>query len=171
MNLKDLFAEWHAEREARTRRDQHGQGKLVLLYDKPVRATGCVLPDGSLTDAECLVSYVAVEDDTRRVWTRRLPASASRRRGRLTVDPEKALLFVDQPAADLAPASAGTITLAPNLERDLGLSPRIRILVESELFATLLYAGLCNTTWLHKATGTPWSCSWRHAGAVVAGLC
>jgi len=51
-----------------------------------------------------------------------------------------------------------------------GLSPRIRCLVRSELFATLLYGALCNTVWRHKATGTPWRCSWRHAGGVVAGL-
>jgi len=50
------------------------------------------------------------------------------------------------------------------------MSPRIRDLVRSELFATVLYSALCNTTWLHKATGTPWHCSWRSAGGLVADL-
>jgi len=166
MSLGDLLAELHAAQEGHTRRERHGQGELELRDDRPVRATTCLLPNGTFTDAECLVPYIEVGDDAQRVWTRRLPGSALRRRGRLVVDPGKALSFVDEPAADLTPASAP----APNLEYDLGLSPRIRLLVESELFATLLYGALCNTTWLHKATGTPWHCSWRHAGAVVAGL-
>jgi hypothetical protein len=42
--------------------------------------------------------------------------------------------------------------------------------LRSELFATVLYSALCNTTWLHKATGTPWHCSWRSAGGLVANL-
>jgi hypothetical protein len=170
MSLEDLLAELHAAQEGHARRERHGQGELELRDDRPVRATACLLPNGSLTDAECLVPYIEVGDDTQRVWTRRLPGSALRRRGRLVVDPGKALLFVDEPAADLAAASSGMGLPTPSLERDLDLSPRIRSLVESELFATLLYGALCNTTWLHKATGTPWHCSWRHAGAVVAGL-
>src|SRR5208282_4822778 len=100
----------------------------------------------------------------------RLPGSDLRRRGRLIVDSSKALFFIDEPEADLLAASAEPAAVQPDLERDLGLSPRLRDLVRSELFATLLYGALCNTVWRHKATGTPWSCSWRHAGAVVANL-
>lgn len=92
-----------------------------------------------------------------------------RRRGRLTVEPGSAVLFRDEPSADYAAASAQTGPRA-DLQRDLAMSARIRALVRSDLFATLLYAALCNTTWRHTATGTPWSCSWRSAGGVVAGL-
>lgn len=58
----------------------------------------------------------------------------------------------------------------PELQRDLGASARIRALVRSDLFATLLYAALCNTEWRHAATGARWSCSWRSAGGIVATL-
>lgn len=170
MSLKDVLAELDKDREARTRRERHGRGELTLLDGVPVSATGCTLSDGSLTDAECLVPHIAVPDETCRVWTRRLSGSALRRRGRLTVVCGKALLFVDEPDADLVPTSAEPDAGQPDLERDLGLSPRIRSLVRSELFATLLYGALCNTIWRHKATDTPWHCSWRHAGRVVAGL-
>jgi len=170
MSLEDLFAALHADRDARTRRERHGQGELELMDDRPIRATGCELPDGSLTDAVCLLPYAAVRDDAQRVWTRRLRGSALRRRGRLIVDPGRALLFADEPEAALTPAPAGAATPEPSLERDLSLAPHIRCLVQSDLFATLLYGALCNTTWRHKATGKPWDCSWRHAGAVVASL-
>ena len=173
MSLKNWFSQLDDEREARTRRDRHGRGELTLLDGIPVSATGCALPDGTFTDAECLLWYVAVSDDTLRVWTRRLPGSVVRRRGRRKVDDGKALIFVDEADADIGPSAYAVgqpEAPAPDLERDLGLSPRIRRLVRSELFATLLYGALCNTVWRHKATGTPWRCSWRHAGGVVAGL-
>ncbi|HJU20578.1 MAG TPA: hypothetical protein VJ770_29365 [Stellaceae bacterium] len=170
MSLKDILADLAKDREARTHRERHGRGELILLDGVPIRATGCTLPDGSLTDAECLLPHAAVPDQTCRVWTRRLPSTALRRRGRLKVDCGKALFLIDEPEADLVPVSAGPETARPDLERDLGLSPRIRGLVRSELFATLLYGALCNTTWRHKATGTLWHCSWRYAGDVVAGL-
>jgi hypothetical protein len=170
MSLNDLLTELHKDREARTRRERHGRGELTLLDGVPMSATGCMLPDGTLTDAECLLPHAGVSDETRRVWTRRLPGTALRRRGRLKVDEDKALLFLDEPEADFVAASGEQQTVTPDLERDLALSARIRGLVCSDLFATLLYGALCNTTWLHKATGTPWHCSWRDAGAVVAGL-
>ncbi len=170
MSLKDLFAQLQEDREARTRREQHGQGELTLMDGVPLHATGCVLPDGMLTDADCLLPHVAVPTDKYRVWTRRLPGLALRRRGRLIVDSGRALFFVDDPEADLAPASIEPVAAQPSLERDLGLSARIRGLVGGELFATLLYGALCNTVWRHRATGISWSCSWRHAGAIVANL-
>ena len=170
MSLKDLFAQLHEDREARTRRERHGQGELTLMDGVPLHVTGCVLPDGMLTDAESLLPHIAVPSEKDRVWTRRLPQSALRRRGRLVVDDGKALFFVDEPTADHGLASIESAAIQPSLERDLGLSTRIRGLVCRELFATLLYSALCNTAWRHKATGIPWSCSWRHAGAVVANL-
>jgi hypothetical protein len=170
MSLKDLFAEWAKDREARTRRVRHGLGEMTFLDGVPISATGCTLPDGTLTDAECLLSHAAVPNEDHRVWTRRLPGTALRRRGRLKVDRGRALLFADEVAANFVSASAEPAAVRPDLERDLGLSPRIRDLVRSELFATLLYGALCNTTWRHKATGTLWHCSWRHAGGVVADL-
>jgi hypothetical protein len=142
MNLKELFVRLDEDRETRTRRERHGQGELTLLDGMPMSATGYVLPDGTLTDAECLLPYVSVPDETHRV----------------------------EPAAELVIASAGSVAVQPDLENDLGISPRIRGLVRRELFATLLYGALCDTVWRHKATGIPWHCSWRHAGGVVANL-
>lgn len=170
MNLKDFSAEMQRDREARTRRERQGQSELTFFDDAPIRASGCMLPDGTLTDAECLLPHAPAPDEASRVWTRRLPGTALRRRGRLKVDPGKALLFIDEPNADLVAGSAEREADRPDLERDLGLSLGIRGLVQSELFATLLYGALCNTTWRHKATGTVWHCSWRSSGAIVAEL-
>ena len=166
------WSEWAnqtaADRDARTRRERHGAGELTLLDGIPIRATGCLLPDGSLTDAERLLSNVEV-DDALQVWTRRLPGTAIRRRGRLIIEPSIALRFRDERDADISDTS-GRATPTPSLERDLGLSPRIREFVRSDVFASLLYAAMCNTVWRHGATGALWSCSWRHAGSIVAML-
>jgi hypothetical protein len=171
MSLSDFFDRLQQDREARTRRERHGLGEITFLDDVPIRATGCTLPDGTLTDAECLLPHVAVPDEACRVWTRRLPGTALRRRGRLKLDSGKTILFIDEPEADLIRAPAAEVPpVQPDLERALRLSRRMRDLVSSELFATLLYGALCNTTWRHKATGTPWHCSWRYAGGVVADL-
>lgn len=170
MSISDWLAKLQEDREVRKRRERHGQGELTLLGGIPICATGCVLPDGSLTDAECLLARAAIPDETCRVWTRRLPASVLRRRGRLIVDSGAALFFVDEPDADLVSDLAEPTAVQASLERDLGLSARLRSLVRSELFATLLYGALCNTVWRHKATGILWSCSWRYAGGVVANL-
>jgi hypothetical protein len=170
MSLNEFFAEAERDRERRTRRERHGQGELRFFDNAPIRATGCKLPDGTLTDAECLLPHASVPDDAHRVWTRRLPGTPLRRRGRLRVDPDKGLLFIDEPDADLVRVSAEAEVNRPDLERDFGLSPRIRELVRSDLFATLLYGALCNTTWRHKATGAEWHCSWRSAGGIVAEL-
>jgi len=152
------------------RREQHLQGELTLLDDVPQQATGCLLPDGTKTDARCLLPDVAVRTEAHRVWTRHLPGSALCRRGRLIVDSGKALFFVDEPGADLASAPIQHDAMRPSLERDLGTSARVRALAGGDLFATLLYGALCNTVWRHKATGTAWHCSWRSAGDIVADL-
>lgn len=170
MSLADLLDELQQDREARTRRERHGQGELTFVDGRPTRATGCTLPDSSLTDAQCLTPHAAVTDDARLVWVRRLPGTPLRRRGRLKVDSGRALLFADEPEADLTAAKAGIKTVQPDLERDLVLSPHIRCLIRSDLVAVLLYGALCNTTWRHKVAGTLWHCSWRRAGGVVAGL-
>src|SRR5580704_12952121 len=119
MSLNDLFAELQKNREARTRRERHGLGEITFTDDVPVNATGCTLPDGTLTDAECLLPNVPVPDETCPVWTRRLPGTPLRRRGRLKVDFGKALLFIDEPEADLIPVSTARGAPAPDLERDL----------------------------------------------------
>jgi hypothetical protein len=93
-----------------------------------------------------------------------------RRRGRLKVDPDVALLFVDEPDANVDLPSRPTVSNAPNLERDFAMSDRVRGLIRSDVFAVLLYGALCNTLWRHKATGATWSCSWRGAGGIVAEL-
>ena len=170
MSRKDLFAEIQKEHDARTRRERHGNGELTFFDDTPIRATGCRLPDGNFTDAECLLPCAAIVDDKQRVWARRLPGTPLRRRGRLTVKPGEGLLFTDETSADLVPASSEEKPASPDLEHDLGQSVRIRDLARRDLFATLLYGALCNTTWRHKATGVEWSCSWRSAGGVIAHL-
>ena len=169
MSLDEWLARCDAEREARTRRERHGSSVLILLDGVLVRASDCLLPDGTLTDAECLLPHLQAAD-TQRVWTRRLPGTVLRRRGRLRVEPGAALHFVDEPAADVVAEATPPVVPSPDLERDLGQSPRMRSLTRSELFATLLYGSLCNTTWRHMATGATWSCSWRHAGGIVAML-
>jgi hypothetical protein len=168
MTLNDWFAERDAAWKTRTRREQHGAGKLTLRDELPLCATGCTLPDGSLTDADCLVPGTPSSADTEQVWTRHLPGTTLRRRGRVNIEPGRALLFLDEPDADVSPGQPGPAM--PELQRDLGLSFRIRGLVRSDLFATLLYAALCNTKWRHMATRALWSCSWRSAGGIVAML-
>jgi hypothetical protein len=170
MSFGGFLDELRKDRESRTRRERHGSGQVTFFNETPVSATGCRLPDGSLVDAECLLPDVAVPDEELRVWTRRLPGTPFRRRGRLAIEPGKALFFVDEPEADLPLEFAECKPIRPDLERDLGLSPRIRGLVRSELFAALLYGSLCNTTWRHAETGTLWRCSWRQAGGIVAEL-
>jgi hypothetical protein len=169
MDLDDWFTERGRALTARTQRLSHGCGELTLINGVPVRATGCTLRNGALTDAECLLPNATVTHDSQRVWIRRLPNSALRCRGRLHVDPGRALRFEDMPDANL-PGPAASAPPAPDLEQHLGASERIRDLVRGDVFATLLYGALCNTTWRHKATGHSWSCTWRHAGGVVAAL-
>ena len=167
---EDVFAEMQRERDARTRHERHGEGELTSFDDAPIRATGCRLPDGTFTDAECLLPHAPIDDDKERVWARRLPGTPIRRRGRLTVKPSNGLFFTDEIDADLVPASSEEEPALSDLDRDLGQSARICGLVRSDLFATLLYGALCNSTWRHNSTGVEWSCSWRSAGAVVAHL-
>jgi len=151
-----------ADREARTVHQRHGLGVLILVDDKPVRASGCLLPDGVLVDAVCLARNVGAQ-----VWTRPIEGHRRRRRGRLIIEPGTALRFVDEPQADVPQE-----TYAPgaDLARDLALSARIRSCVQNDLFAGLLYAALCATKWRHRDAKVTWSCSWRAAGNVVAGL-
>ncbi len=129
MSLAELFAKMDADREARTRREPHGSGEITFLDEVPTYATGCRLPDGSLTVAECLTWQPTVPDEARRVWIRRLPGSALRRRGRLKLEPGTEPLFVDEPDADLEASSATAGADVPDLERDLVRSDRVRWLV------------------------------------------
>lgn len=168
--LSDAFAELRAYQAARTRVEQHGSGRLTLSSELPQKATGCILSDGTLTDAECLLHGSVGGSDVDRVWTRRLAGTSLRRRGRLTIESGVALRFADDPGADAVGAVGPLKTEAPSLQRDLDASDRIRALVQSDLFGVLLYGALCNTTWRHVATGTDWSCSWRASGDVVATL-
>lgn len=170
MSLEDWFAAVDADRKARTRTERHGAAELTLWDDLPLSAKGCLLQDGTMTDADCLVPGTAISSDAERVWTRRLPGTALRRRGRVTVEPGVAWRFVDEPAAD-APVRLGRLEpKPPTLERDLGASARICALAQSDLLAALLYGALCNTLWKHTASGVEWSCSWRSAGGIVAAL-
>ena len=64
-------------------------------------ARGCILPDGTMTDAECLLPGLVGGVNGQRVWTRRLVDTSLRRRGHLTIEPGVALRFVDEPSADV----------------------------------------------------------------------
>lgn len=59
---------------------------------------------------------------------------------------------------------------AVDLARNLARSSRIRGLGQSDLFAGLLYATLCNVEWRRRDPNESWHCSWRMAGELVAGL-
>lgn len=37
-------------------------------------------------------------------------------------------------------------------------------------YAQALYAALCNVIWVHKETSEQYSCTWRYAGELIAGL-
>ena len=159
--------------EGRTE-ERHGEGVLSLWHGRPQRATGCLLPDGTTTDARCAAlpegargaEGGAPVDPATCVWQRRLsPEGRLARRGRVVVEPGVALRFVDEPGAG---EEAPPEDRAPSLERDLALSPRVVERAGTRLFAELLYAALCSTEWRHRATGELWSCSWRSAGGVVA---
>ena len=156
--------------------ERHGAGVLVRMHGRPHRATGCLLPDGTTTEARCLAlpegardtGDNAAIDPAACVWQRRLSSRALlARRGRLIVKPGVALCFLDEPKtgeevfAGPRPAS---------LERDLAASLQVIERARSDVFAGLLYAALCNTTWRHRATGGTWSCSWRASGGIVAHL-
>lgn len=62
----------------------------------------------------------------------------------------------------------------PNLEHDLIRNVALVERVQQDRdFAEALYGALCNNEFRHTSmTGAdePWSCSWRYAGGVVAGL-
>ena len=129
-------------------------------------------PDGQSGDADAPGRPRRIDPEAC-VWLRLLvPGGAMARRGRVVIEPGVALRFLDEPKAGEGEAAGGDrrAALPPSLERDLGLSPSVARRTSSDLFARLLYAALCNTGWRHRATGTPWSCSWRGAGDVVAHL-
>ena len=63
-----------------------------------------------------------------------------------------------------------------NLEYDLRTSEDMCERVRDEIYAQNLYAALCNNAWRRdddvqrKLTGETWSCSWRHAGGILADM-
>ena len=166
--LAEALAELAARQEQRTSRERHGEGELIKYSGVPTHALGCLLPDGGLTAATCLTRHDELADEDR-VWTRPVvPGSPRRRRGRLRVEPGVALHFHDEGEADIPRAPRRTVA---DLAGDMAMSERMRTLVrDSDLFAALLYAALCNRIWIHEATGQEWSVSWRSAGSVVAHL-
>lgn len=188
---------WHAEldrrRAAAQTEERHGAGRIEAMWGRPQRAEGCHLPDGTVTEAVVAAlppgvhrpaflhapngegdvdgsSRIAPEDC---VWLRRLgPGNPVARRGRVEVDPQMGLRFVDDAEAGegLDAGDGKGPAKPPSLERDLAGSPGIGRRIASDLFARLLYAALCNTEWRHRETEAVWSCSWRSAGGIVAHL-
>ena len=159
--MQNVLESWRVDREAHTTHQRHGDGLLTFFDGKPVCASGCLLPDGCAVEAVCLARNEDAE-----VWSRSIDGTRLCRRGRLIVKPGIALHFVDEPQADM-PRNAHTAVV---LARDLARSGRIRELVQSDLFAGLLYAALCNVEWRRRDSNESWHCSWRMAGELVAGL-
>ena len=168
--MQEYFEKLDAAREADTRRERHGLGELVLKGGVPLEASGCLGPDDVLFDVSCLTRSKELEDHDR-VWSRPVtPGLPFQRRGRLRVDPGAGLHFVDEPDADAARQDVASRSM-PDLERDmLGCDRMRRLACDSDLFAGLLYATLCNSEWRHVATGQAWSQSWRSNGGTVASL-
>jgi len=62
-----------------------------------------------------------------------------------------------------------------NLGQDLLNNDTVRQSVQTDkTFAQELYSALCNTQFIHSNMANPktefWSCSWRYAGNIVAGI-
>ena len=55
----------------------------------------------------------------------------------------------------------------PNLENDISC---LKEKTHDDDYAKALYASLCNMRWVHRKTGEQWSCTWRYAGGIIAGL-
>ena len=114
--------------DARRMDERHGTGRLLGMSGRPQRAEGCLLPDGTATDATVVAlpggahrgglgfAFGDVDDEDGQgadapnatwridpeacVRSRRLsPDGAVARRGRLVVEPAVALRFVDVPEA------------------------------------------------------------------------
>lgn len=61
------------------------------------------------------------------------------------------------------------IDITPNLELDLLKSDEIaNKAIHSDVYAQNLYAALCNNRFFYN--DKEWTCSWRHAGGIVADL-
>lgn len=86
------------------------------------------------------------------------------------VDPQVLKYYDDIKQHDLYWAS--TVNTRHDLEWDLRTTAWILQKVrDNDTYAQSLYAALCNNRWLQgyrNNDNMPWSCSWRHAGAVVA---
>ncbi len=116
--------------EQRTSRERHGDGELIRLDGIPHEASGCLLPNGTVTSARCLTRQAGLADDDL-VWSRPVtPGEPLRRRGRLRIEPE-ALRFADEIGADAPRLAAGEAPPA-DLERDLAMSARMRALAGGE---------------------------------------
>ena len=156
--------------------ERFGDSVLTRMRGRPQLADGCLLPDGTRTHARCVavpqgskaaIGEGRIVDPADCVWQRELGhGSQLARRGRVVIDADAGLRFVDEP--DAGDDWGRSDEQLPSLERDLASSLRIMGLCRSDAFATLLYAALCNTTWRHAATDMDWHCSWRSAGGVLA---
>lgn len=54
-----------------------------------------------------------------------------------------------------------------NFEKDL---KRLKVRLQDDIFAQHLYATLCNNEFIHTVSNDHYSCSWRHAGGLVAAI-
>lgn len=52
--MQNVLESWRVDREARTTHHRHGDGLLTFFDGKPVRASGCLLPDSFAVEAVCL---------------------------------------------------------------------------------------------------------------------
>ncbi len=145
----------------------HGPAECDWLFAKPHAGRNVLLPDGSRGAVEARMRTL-VDGDAPDSWRRR--EGNAWMRGRVEWREDDGV-FIDAPAVEGTAPSRESAD--PSMEADMMDSDHIRRLVRDEEFALALYAAMCNVIWrkiIDPDAGAQWSCSWRHAGGVVADL-
>ena len=139
---------------------RHGSSTIYWLLGRPNRIFDAKLETGeTVPEVEMCVSESFPEKALPDVLFRRKVGNRfSWCHARIT-DEDVTLLEVAAPA---------TKERNDAFERSLFADGRVRALAQDDGFAKLLYAALCNTTWIRQTER--FACSWRYAGGIVADL-
>ena len=188
---REMLSDFSRFARARTTTERHGDGTLTLVDRMPQDATGYLLaheeqagpvaaPARRLAPLPIRM-FLSVEPDPfdpdtlglSAVWARPLPVVndiTAWRRGRLLIQPD-ALLFVDEPAAEILKPRPSRDEAEISIERALWGSDRARTAAAaSELWCSLLYATLNATSWYHPTSGTVNKIGGRSLGEFIANL-